>query len=69
MPDPTWRSGLRTRWVEEFGDRFTAQEYEQALDEVDLFRRYAERVAKEPLGIGEMPFPCLLPLLPAGKRS
>jgi hypothetical protein len=61
MTDPTWRTTLRDKWRAEFGERFSAAEYEAALDEVELFRRYGERVAREPLDIGEMPFACLLP--------
>ena len=61
MTEAAWRSALRERWRAEYGERFTAQELEAALDEVALFRRYGARIAREALDVGEMPFPCLLP--------
>jgi hypothetical protein len=61
MTEAAWRDALRARWRAEYGERFTAQEYEAALDEVALFRRYGARIARESLDGGEMPFPCLLP--------
>ena len=61
MADAAWRTTLRERWRAEFGERFSEAELEGALNEVELFRRYGERLAQEPLDLGEMPFPCLLP--------
>jgi hypothetical protein len=61
MTAEAWRSALQQRWREEYGERFTLQELEAALDEVVLFRRYGARIAGEALDVGEMPFPCLLP--------
>ena len=61
MTEAAWRSALLGRWRAEYGERFTAQEFEAALDEVALFRRYGARIARESLDGGEMPFACLLP--------
>jgi hypothetical protein len=61
MADPAFRSALLQRWQAEFGDRFTAAEYQSALDDVEMFRRCAQRLAEESVDLGEMPFPCLLP--------
>lgn len=61
MADESFRAALRQRWLAEFGDRFTPAEYESALNDVELFRRAARRLAREPLDPGEMPFSCLLP--------
>ncbi len=64
MSDPAFRAALLQRWRAEFGERFTAAEYESALNEVEIFRRCAERLRQESLDQGEMPFPCLLPAVP-----
>jgi hypothetical protein len=69
MDDPAWRALLRERWRTEFGQRFSSEELESALDEVALFHRYGERLAQEPLDLGEMPFPCLLPKRKPGGAS
>ena len=66
MSDSVWRAALLDRWRSEFGDKFTQQELESALDEVALFRRYGERLAQEPLELGEMPFSCVSPALKRG---
>lgn len=61
MAETPLRSALRQRWRAEFGDRFTAEEYEAALDDVETFRRCARRIAREPFDIAEMPFSNTLP--------
>jgi hypothetical protein len=69
MSETPQRAALRQRWLAEFGDRFSAAEYESALDDVETFRRCAQRIAREPLDQGEMPFSNLLPEIgPKGAR-
>lgn len=67
MSETADRNALRQRWLAEFGERFTPQEIETALDDVEMLRRAAERLARFPLELGEMPFSCVLPAKgPAG---
>lgn len=69
MTEPAWRIALRQRWQAEYGERFTAQEIDAALDAVELFRGYGARIAREPVELGEMPFSCLLPAGAPGTES
>jgi hypothetical protein len=60
MAEYPWRIALRQRWREECSNSFTHAELDAALEEVALFRSYAERLDRESLALEEVPFAAAL---------